>query len=193
MRGCAVAVLVLALGAAGCGTDDAPADAVAGGPATVGTSAAPSPTPTATEPTPTEPPAAPGKPQVLAGGWCSDDLVDYMVQQSTSSTFQRGFGRPTLLDGLDVGCRGVAKRVSLAGYLDTFAFVKRRPGIFALLHQRIVALGYTGPGGPTGGTSANAAGDPEGFVRVLGEGGDTGGQQFRDHKQWVVVQFYLPG
>ena len=39
----------------------------------------------------------------------------------------------------------------------------------------------------------NAAGDPEGFIRILGEGGDKGGKKFADHKQWVVIQFYLPG
>ena len=190
MRRCAVAVLLVALGATACGTDEAPLDALAGGPASVGTTAAPSPEPTATE---TPDPAAPGKPRVVQGGWCSDELVEYMVQQSTSSEFKRGFGRPALLDGLDVGCSAVAKEVSFAGYLDTFAFVKRRPGVFPLLHKRILALGYTGLGGSTGGTYVNAAGDPEGFVRILGQGGDTGGGGFEDHTQWVVVQFYLPG
>ena len=71
--------------------------------------------------------------------------------------------------------------------------MRRRPGIFALLHRRILALGYTGLGGPTGGIYNNAAGDPEGFVRILGEAGDTTGRDFADHKDWVVVQFYLPG
>ena len=135
----------------------------------------------------------PGKPQVVQGGWCSDELVDYMVQQSTTSEFKRGFGRPALLDGLDVGCSAVVRKVSFAGYLDTFAFVRRRPGIFPLLHRRILALGYTGLGGPTGGIYNDAAGDPEGFVRILGEAGDTTGGDFADHKDWVVVQFYLPG
>jgi hypothetical protein len=190
MRGCAVAALLVTLGTTGCGADAPPVNAVAGDAARVGTSPAPTPEPTAST---APPPGAPGTPQVVQGTWCSDELVDYMVQQSTSSEFKRGFGRPALLDGLDVGCAAVAKQVSFAGYLDTFAFVKRRPGIFPLLHRRILALGYTGLSGPTGGTYDNAAGDPEGFVRILGEAGDTGGSEFAAHTQWVVIQFYLPG
>jgi hypothetical protein len=126
---------------------------------------------------------------VLEDGWCSDALVDYMVEQSTSTVFERGFGRPALLEGLDVGCTAIAPAASSLGYVDTFAFVKRRRGILALLEQRILGLGYTG----SYGVYDNAAGDPEGFVRVLGEGGDEPGKAFADHKDWVVIQFYLPG
>jgi hypothetical protein len=115
-----------------------------------------------------------------------------MADQSTSTEFKRGFGRPVLLEGLDVGCTAIAKQVSFAGYLDTFAFVRRKKGIDDLLAQRIVALGYTRDDFAPG-VFLNAKGDPEGFIRVLGEGGDTGGEDFADHKQWVVIQFYLPG
>ena len=189
MRRCAVAVLLVALGATGCGTDEARLDAVAGGPASIGTteSTSPDPTPT-TSPTPTAPP----KPQVVEKGWCSKELVAYMVDQFTSSEFKRGFGRPALLDGLDVGCTATAPEPSFAGFIDTFAFVRREKNIDDLLGKRILALGYTrdtlAPG-----VFMNAAGDPEGFIRILGEGGDDGGKKFEDHKQWVVIQFYLPG
>ena len=189
MRRCAVTMLLVALGTAGCGADDPPDDAVAGGPATVGTSAPPSP-----EPSPTTPPApaSPPQPQVVEKGWCSKQLVAYMVDQSTSSEFKRGFGRPALLEGLDVGCTAIAPQPSFAGYLDTFAFVRREKNIDDLLGKRILALGYTrdtlAPG-----VFMNAAGDPEGFIRILGEGGDDGGKKFEDHQQWVVIQFYLPG
>ena len=44
-----------------------------------------------------------------------------------------GSGRPALLDGLDVGCTAIAPKASFAGFLDTFAFVRREKGIDDLL------------------------------------------------------------
>ena len=185
MRRCAAMMCVLALAAAGCESEVVPPDAVAGSPASAAS-------PTASAETSPTTPTAPPKPPVVEKGWCSDELVAYMVDQSTSTEFKRGFGRPVLLEGLDVGCTAIARTVSFAGYLDTFAFVRRKKDIDDLLGQRILALGYTrdtlAPG-----VFMNAAGDPEGFIRILGEGGDRGGKKFEDHKQWVVIQFYLPG
>ena len=124
-------------------------------------------------------------------GRCSDEIVEYMGNESTSTVFKSGFGLPELLEGLDVGCTAIARKTSFAGFLDTFAFVRREKNIDDLLSKRILALGYTRDSVP--GVFNNAAGDPEGFIGILGEGREPKETKFADDMQWVVIQFFLPG
>ncbi|MGI8407987.1 MAG: hypothetical protein ACR2L3_05700 [Actinomycetota bacterium] len=154
----------------------------------------PTPTETPTQ-TPTQTPTADPKPvgaPVVENGRCSDEIVEYMGNESTSTVFKSGFGLPVLLDGLDVGCTAIARKPSFAGFFDTFAFVRREPNIDDLLSKRIVALGYTRDSLAPG-VFINAAGEPEGFIRILGEGREPKETKFAEDMQWVVIQFFLPG
>lgn len=138
----------------------------------------------------TEESAAP----VVDAGMCSDELLEYMSNSSTSTTFVPGFGLPALLDGLPVGCAGVAPAVSFAGYLDTFAFISvpdpaARDAAAVTLDQRILGLGYTADQFAAN-VYLNAAGDPERFLRLLSDDDES---ELADAETWPVVHFYLSG
>ena len=61
-----------------------------------------------------------------------------------------------------------------------------------LLSTRILDLGYTADSLAPG-VFLNAAGEPEGFIRILGEEEvEPEDTTFADAMQWVVIQFYLP-
>lgn len=90
-----------------------------------------------------------------------------------TTTFVQGFGLPALLDGLPVGCAGVAPEVSFAGYIDTFAFISvpdpaTLDATAITLDQRILGLGYTAD--PfVANVYLNTAGDPESFLGLLSD------------------------
>jgi hypothetical protein len=142
-------------------------------------------------------PAGPTAQPVLADGWCSPALVDFMVDQSTSFEFQPGFAVPDVETDLDVGCSGTSPEVSFAGYIDTFTVIRNDPGVIDVLADRIRAAGYRDDplADPAHPMFMTPGGDPIAFVTPLDMKSDNGAGDtvFQDAAQWVVVQFYLPG
>lgn len=177
-------------------TTDAP---TTGAPTTTEAPTTDAPTTDATaEPTQTEEPTATGPAPLFDGKRCSPELIEFMSSNSTTraSDFTKGFGLPSLIKGLDVGCTVKAKSTSLMGYKDTYAVVKNKKGVLDTLDRRIVAMGYTRD--PlVAGVFSNEAGDPEGFIGVLTDDIDSytddTGVRFAHTDDWILVQFYLPG
>ncbi|MET0909256.1 MAG: hypothetical protein ABWZ99_07280 [Ilumatobacteraceae bacterium] len=161
------------------------------------TTAPPPPPPTTVAVVATSAPAGPTAQPVLADGWCSPALVDFMVDESTSFEFVPGFAVPDVESDLVVGCSGTSPEVSFAGYIDTFTVIRNDPGVIDVIADRIRSAGYVDDplADPAHPMFQTPDGDPIGFVTPLDMKAGRGSSDvvFQDAAQWVVVQFYLPG